>query len=111
MHVQPPREVLERMVSVRLHLDDCPAENGALRVIAGTHDGGKLRQEEIGGLVAERDSITCEVARGGALVMRPLLLHASSASTVPGHRRVVHFDYARVELDGGLEWLERRGVD
>jgi hypothetical protein len=29
LHVQPPAAVLDEMVSIRLHLDECPAENGA----------------------------------------------------------------------------------
>jgi ectoine hydroxylase-related dioxygenase (phytanoyl-CoA dioxygenase family) len=41
-HVQPPAQVLERMITVRVHLDDCPASNGALRVMPGTHKLGKL---------------------------------------------------------------------
>ena len=35
-HVQPPAEILERMVSVRIHLDDCPEANGALKVVPGS---------------------------------------------------------------------------
>jgi ectoine hydroxylase-related dioxygenase (phytanoyl-CoA dioxygenase family) len=49
-HVQSPSAVLERMVSVRLHLDDCPSSNGALRVIAGSHHMGKLDQNLIADL-------------------------------------------------------------
>jgi ectoine hydroxylase-related dioxygenase (phytanoyl-CoA dioxygenase family) len=37
IHVQPPASILECMLSVRLHLDDCGEENGALRVIPGSH--------------------------------------------------------------------------
>lgn len=40
-HVHAPAEVLARMVAVRIHLDDCPAENGALQVIPGSHRMGK----------------------------------------------------------------------
>jgi hypothetical protein len=36
--------------------------------------------------------------------MRPLLLHASSAGFEPGHRRVIHVDYASGGLDAGLQW-------
>lgn len=32
-HAQPPGELLEQMLTVRLHLDDCDESNGALRVI------------------------------------------------------------------------------
>ncbi len=35
-HVQPPAAILERMVSVRLHLDDCGVDNGPLKVRSGT---------------------------------------------------------------------------
>ena len=49
IHVQPPREILENMVTVRLHLDDCGAQNGALRVLGGTHRGGKLDSAQIRG--------------------------------------------------------------
>ena len=38
--------------------------------------------------------------------MRPLLLHASASGTAPGHRRVVHLEYAAEPLPGGLEWYQ-----
>lgn len=107
LHVQPPTSVLERILSVRLHLDDCPASNGALRVIAGSQQLGRLDQNRIVEFVATEMERICEVARGGALLMRPLTIHASSAAERPQHRRVIHFDYANVELDGTLEWFER----
>ncbi len=46
-HVQPPVAVLERMITLRLHLDDCAAENGALRVLPGSHGAGRLAPEAI----------------------------------------------------------------
>lgn len=108
LHVQPPACVLERMVSVRLHLDDCPKENGALRVIAGSHASGKLEERLIQDLAERSVAVTCAMQRGGVLVMRPLLLHASSASSIPGHRRIVHFDYAATELPPGMGWAVRQ---
>ncbi len=106
LHVQPPASVLERMVSVRLHLDDCPEENGALRVIAGSHTSGKLDERLIHDIAKRSVAVTCAMQRGGVLIMRPLLLHASSTSSFPGHRRVVHFDYAASELPAGMGWAE-----
>jgi ectoine hydroxylase-related dioxygenase (phytanoyl-CoA dioxygenase family) len=106
VHVQPPANILEAMLSVRLHLDDCPKSNGALRVISGSHHQGKLSQEQIENVVARGESVTCEVRRGGVLLMRPLLMHASSVAESPNHRRVIHFDYANVALAGGLQWRE-----
>ena len=106
-HVQPPTQILESMLSVRIHLDDCPASNGALRVLPGTHLSGKLPQTEIEAAAYRIAPFTCEAGPGDALLMRPLLVHASSPSNTPCHRRVIHFDYASTELAGDMEWRER----
>src|SRR6266702_8408545 len=79
LHAQPPSNVMENMLSVRLHLDDCPRTNGALRVIPGSHTKGKLSQESIEQVVARNEAVTCEMNRGGALLMRSLTIHASTA--------------------------------
>jgi hypothetical protein len=44
------------------------------------------------------------VNRGGALVMRPLILHASSKASAPKARRVLHFVFGPPQLPFGLEW-------
>ncbi|MES2392802.1 MAG: phytanoyl-CoA dioxygenase family protein [Acidobacteriota bacterium] len=103
-HVQPPTGVLASMLTVRIHLDPCPATNGALRVIPGTHQLGRLNQNNVEPHISEEAAICCAAGSGAALIMRPLLLHASSASTDPGHRRVLHFDFAATPLDGNLRW-------
>jgi ectoine hydroxylase-related dioxygenase (phytanoyl-CoA dioxygenase family) len=107
LHVQPPGHVLQNMLSVRIHLDDCPATNGALRVIPGSHQVGKLDEALIADTVRNGETVTCELNAGGALLMRPLLLHSSSASETAQHRRVIHLDYANVALPDGLAWSER----
>ncbi|HUB51476.1 MAG TPA: phytanoyl-CoA dioxygenase family protein [Terracidiphilus sp.] len=104
LHVQPPAFILERMLSIRIHLDPCGAENGALKVLPGSHRFGRLPEADIARLVTERPGIVCEAEQGDALLMRPLLLHASSSSANPAHRRVVHIDYASIELPNGLRW-------
>ena len=103
-HVQPPVAVLERMLAVRLHLDPCGVANGPLRVLPGTHAGGRLSAAQIQRLRGERDAHDCLADAGDAILMRPLLLHASSAATSPAHRRVIHLEFANAALDGGLEW-------
>jgi ectoine hydroxylase-related dioxygenase (phytanoyl-CoA dioxygenase family) len=107
VHVQPPISILERMVAIRLHLDDCHARNGALRVVPGSHHRGEISSAEIARLTRMGLDVTCEVARGGVLVMRPLLLHASSVAIQPSHRRVLHIEYACDELPNGLQWFDR----
>jgi hypothetical protein len=103
-HVQPPAEVLERMLAVRVHLDDCTADNGPVRVLPGSHRGGKLTAAAVDAWKASTRPIDCLVARGGLLAFRPLVLHASAPATRPGHRRVVHLEFATGELPGGLAW-------
>ena len=110
-HVQAPREVLEGMLTVRLHLDDCGPENGPLRVLPGTHRGGWLDSEAIEKLKRELREEACVVKRGGVVLMRPLLLHASSRATNTGHRRVLHLEFAVGELPGGLRFFARGQVE
>jgi ectoine hydroxylase-related dioxygenase (phytanoyl-CoA dioxygenase family) len=103
-HVQPPASVLERMLAVRLHVDDCDETNGPLRVLPGTHLCGRLNEGMIRRLRENRAAVTCVVPRGGALLMRPLILHSSPAPLAPRRRRVVHLEFAAESLPGGLEW-------
>jgi hypothetical protein len=109
IHVQPPVEVLNAMVTLRLHLDDCPADNGALRVVPGSHTAGRLSDDAMNRWIAETPAETIDARRGDVLVMRPLLLHASSRTERPRHRRVLHLEFAAGELPGGLEWHEVTG--
>lgn len=90
---RPPREVLEEMLAVRLHLDDCDLTNGPLRVSPGTHALGILKGAEVADRLAAHGEHTCLAAEGEAVLMRPLLLHASSQATAPKHRRVLHVVY------------------
>jgi ectoine hydroxylase-related dioxygenase (phytanoyl-CoA dioxygenase family) len=106
-HVQPPAELLARMLTVRLHLDDCDISNGALRVLPGSHRHGKLSAAQIKECRERTPEHVCEARAGDALVMRPLLLHASSPASVPKHRRVIHLEFAVDELPDGLVWAER----
>jgi len=106
MHVQPPIAVLEGMLALRVHLDDCGIWNGALRVMSGSHTRGRLSQESISDCIKTEVPVVCEVPRGGVLLMKPLLLHASSVSARPFHRRVVHFEFSSSDLPGGLSWYE-----
>jgi hypothetical protein len=94
VHVQPPARVLEAMLAVRLHLDDCSTGNGQLRVLPGTHLLGRLSRERIKTLREEIGEVSCEAPAGAALLFRPLLLHASSPAKAPSHRRVLHFEFA-----------------
>lgn len=107
VHVQPPVKVLSRMLTLRLHLDDCDESNGALRVLPGSHRVGKLSAGQIADWRERTNEVLCSCKRGEVLLMQPLLLHASSAGTSPHHRRVVHLEGSADELPPQLEWHER----
>jgi ectoine hydroxylase-related dioxygenase (phytanoyl-CoA dioxygenase family) len=105
-HVLPPAEVLAAMVTLRLHLEDCGPENAPLRVLPGSHRMGKLDDQAIPHIRATTPEFICHAPRGSVLAMRPLLLHASSAAARPGHRRVLHVEYAAKPLPGALRWFD-----
>jgi ectoine hydroxylase-related dioxygenase (phytanoyl-CoA dioxygenase family) len=105
-HVQPPAPVMAETLAIRLHLDESHEGNGPLRVIPGSHKAGCLSAEEVA-TWGERPSVTCTVPRGGAILMRPLLVHASSSSSKPEPRRVIHLEFAAHNLPDGLEWRDR----
>jgi ectoine hydroxylase-related dioxygenase (phytanoyl-CoA dioxygenase family) len=105
-HVQPLASVLQNMLTVRLHLDDCDENNGPLNVLPGSHAQGVLSVESVMKMREAIEPFSCQLRAGGALLMRPLLLHASSAATSPNHRRVVHIEFANQALPNGLKWFE-----
>ncbi|QQP96352.1 phytanoyl-CoA dioxygenase family protein [Lysobacter enzymogenes] len=103
--VQPPAELLERLLAVRLHLDPCGPGDGPLRVVPGSHRHGRLDAAAAAALRASQGETACTAQRGDLLIMRPLLLHASSKATRPqGRRRVLHFLYGPREPGYALHW-------
>jgi ectoine hydroxylase-related dioxygenase (phytanoyl-CoA dioxygenase family) len=105
-YVRPASDVMSRMLAVRIHLDDCNADNGPLRVVPGSHRDGFLSDRQIQDW-PKSGAVTCIASRGDAILMRPLLLHGSSPATVPCSRRVIHLEFAAEELPNGVEWKDR----
>jgi len=104
LHVEPPTEILAQMLAVRIHLDRCGAENGPLRVIPGSHLLGKLADSRISEVVAENDLVEIYAPQGAIVLMRPLLIHSSSAARNADHRRVLHVEFAPLEAISPLQW-------
>ena len=104
LHVQAPDVLLEQLVAIRLHLDDCDANNGALSVVPGSHALGRLRAADALAARERCGTLLCPVARGGVMALRPLLLHASSKASGSQRRRVLHFVFGPRELPFGLRW-------
>lgn len=103
-YVQPPIAVLQELVAVRLQLDPCSDGDGGLRVVPGSHLGGRLSAPEAMAIRELSGEAVCQVPRGAALVLRPLLLHASSKLKGDQPRRVLHFLYGPSVLPCGLRW-------
>lgn len=102
--VQPPVRFLDDVLAVRLHLDDCDESNGALRVVPGSHKVGRVGSAEALQLRARLGEVVVPVPKGSAMLMRPLLLHASSKVVSSTPRRVLHFVFAPRSLPEGLRW-------
>ena len=101
MYVQAPSSVMPQLCALRLHVDHCGAQDGPLRVIPGSH----LRLETDGlpeDIRAQEQ--TCLVERGAAMLMHPMLWHASSKSVSQSRRRVLHFLLGPHTLPVGLRW-------
>ena len=102
--VQAPVELLEQLLAVRVHIDHCGPENGPLRVVPGSHRHGRLERVAARQLRDRLGEVSCAVAGGGALLLRPLLLHASPKARSPQHRRVLHFLFGPAVAGYGLQW-------
>lgn len=106
LQVQPPAELLQRLVALRLQVDDCGADDGPLRVLSGTHLLGRLDEEAAAGLrrAPPYGEQACIARAGQGWLMRPLLLHASSKAGGASRRRVLHFVWGPVDPPLGLRW-------
>src|SRR5215510_4134656 len=103
LYAHAPAWALSRVLALRISLDASLSENGPLQVIPGSHLAGVLSDDEILGLASTSDNIEVLVPRGGALAMRPLLVHSSSKARSGEPRRVLHLEYAdALELKPGL---------
>lgn len=102
--VQPPLTILENIFTIRIHLDDTDEDNGALKVIPGSHAKGIYRPETIDWSVEKE--FFCNVKKGGIMIMRPLLLHASNRTTNDNQRRVIHIEFSNKNLPEPLKWSE-----
>lgn len=103
-HVQPPLEVLDQMITIRIHLDPATDSNGCLKVIPGSHRIGLIDVDRVHEHINKQEAVYCESPRGGGVVMRPHILHASEKSVSPQPRRILHFEYSSYKLPDGVRW-------
>jgi hypothetical protein len=103
-HVQPPIDVLEDMITFRIHLDESTLKNGCLKLIEKSHSLGVLSQ---GAIYSHTKSTLAKIIVApslSALVMRPHVLHASSKATEPSRRRILHLEYSSYTLPNDVSF-------
>ena len=104
IQVEPPFEILERMVTLRIHLDAVDLSNAPLRIVPGSHRLGRLPEAEIERVVATSGERVCLAERGDIWLYATPIVHASLAADAPRRRRVLQVDYSADAAPGTLTW-------
>lgn len=105
-HVIPPATVLRRIGMIRIHLDDCDEQNGAVWAVPQSQKEGIIPAEKIASVVKSTQFYLCSAKAGDVMLMSPLVLHKSPYSLSSRTRRILQISYrTQMELENGLEWL------
>lgn len=108
-HVEPPAEVLDQMLTMRIAMDAANHENAALKVLTGSHRQGKLKGVQLDAYIEkshDADMQICTMQAGDVLLMKPLLLHASDKAIDASQRRVLHLEFSATVLPAPMQWAE-----
>lgn len=100
-HVEASEEILENMLTLRIHLDEVTTANGPLQVIPGSHLSGKTVT------AYEQEAVKVLVDRGDVLAMVPMIAHGSGHTDPEQqlHRRILHLEFCGTRnLPDGYQW-------
>lgn len=100
-HVEAPEQLLENMLTLRIHLDEVTNHNGPLEVIPASHATGKEVHP------SSREAVKILVNAGDVLAMRPMISHASGHTDPEGNlrRRILHLEFCGTQqLPDGYQW-------
>ncbi len=101
-HVEPPVDVLNKMVFVQVYLDLVGPFDGPMQLSVGSHLTGKFLASQK--TMDHSDIHTCQADRGDILMCKFLTLHRSLPSQTGQQRRILRIDFANYELPEPLEW-------
>jgi len=104
-HCEPPVKLLEKMLFVRLHLDETTIENGAMEIALKSHLSGLVPGTLTKEVVNSCDTEVTNASPGDVLVLAMLTLHRSLPSATVSRRRVLRIDYCAEELPSPLSWV------
>jgi len=103
-HCEPPLDILEKILAVRIHLDDATDQTGALEILEASHKFGKVTADKTKSTIKQCKPIMCEAQTGDILIMKMLMLHRSKPSLSARPRRAIRLDYSAVNLPTPLNW-------
>jgi Phytanoyl-CoA dioxygenase (PhyH) len=103
-HCEPPLQTFATMRFVRVHLDDCDAENGAMEIALGSESLGTVSEADAATAAATFPSMLCAARRGDIQVLPMLVLHRSRPSRTTTPRRALRIDFAAQDLPPPLSW-------
>ncbi|WP_045995596.1 phytanoyl-CoA dioxygenase family protein [Loktanella sp. S4079] len=103
-HCEPPVNILQRMLFVRVHIDDADATTGAMEIAEGSHTDGIIPSEQAENIAQSHPRNVTVAQRGDILILPMLTLHRSIPAQAPSRRRTLRIDYADFALDGPLSW-------
>jgi len=103
-HVEPPVGILEKMITIRIHLDDVGEDNAPLLVALGSHNHGRIPEAKYPSVLKKCKVHECLAKAGDIWAYRTSILHASKTAQQPKRRRVLQIDYSANDLPDGLQW-------
>jgi len=103
-HCEPPLDVLENMLFVRIHLDACTSENGPMEIALDSHKHGIIPSKDAKGHASNLETELCLAEQGDVLVLKMNTLHRSTTPTKPSPRRTLRIDFANFNLPPPLDW-------
>ncbi|HAT87138.1 MAG TPA: phytanoyl-CoA dioxygenase [Rhizobiales bacterium] len=103
-HCEPPQDILDQMLFVRVHLDDNDQSNGAMEIAVGSHINGMVAANEAENEAQRYPIEVCNAKRGDVLILKMLTLHSSKPAKIQSGRRVIRIDFSSAELPEPLKW-------
>ncbi len=105
LHVEPPFEIIEAMITIRVHLDDVSLRNAPLVVALGSHKNGRIAAVDADAVAQNSNKFDCVAEAGDVWAYSTPILHRSDKAEAPARRRVLQVDFSALTLPAPLEWL------
>jgi hypothetical protein len=104
-HVEPPFDIIEHMVTARIHIDAVDEQNAPLLIAPGSHCLGKIAEADVEVVVRRCGEVASLAKAGDIWLYRTAIVHASKRAQGDKRRRVLQVDFSADELPGNLRWV------